>query len=495
MLLPSQQVLAGLDAEFGRLNLQLPSGEASASYAIATALQLLARREQGDVTAVRAQLQHLARRFDDAVAPVAGSPSLHNEIKQIQAAFQSTENAAGLQESEALWRNTLGLIESFASHLFAATDIDATTRTRIGLALNEWEIADLQGQLGQDDSAAKESSIDITAASLTAYLQDRFGDPALEITAFKPLPGGFGKQTFLFTVNGKEFSGDFVMRRDPPVPLFDNDCHRGNVEYQLIRAVYEAGFPAPEALWVDTEHKLLPGGDFIIMRRSPGVPGGSVFEAKGGIPASLAQTLAEILARLHALPPMAALSELTDSINAERWNLPLETCVRKYITDYQALYQNDAHLPSPALASLFGWLLSNVPDLPGKPVLLHGDIGFHNFLFDDGKLSAVLDWEFAHLGDPAEDLAYVRNTVGPALDWDDFMASYRAAGGIEVSAARLHFFQIWGQMRNICTANMAAAKFATGRVNDLKMVLLPHLYIPQFLSAAKGLIEQGYVGT
>jgi aminoglycoside phosphotransferase (APT) family kinase protein len=494
MLLPSQQVLAGLDAEFGRLNLQLPSGEASASYAIATALRLLAQREQGDVTAVRAQLDRLAQRFNEAVAPVAGTSALSDEIKQIQAAFQSTKDAAGLQESEGLWRNTLGLIESFASHLFAESDIDAATRTRIGLALNEWEIADLQGQLGQD-SAAKESNTDITAASLTAYLQHRFGDTALEITSFKPLPGGFGKQTFLFTVNGKDLDGDFVMRRDPPVPLFDNDCHRGNVEYELIRAVFEAGFPAPEALWVDTEHRILPGGDFIIMRRSPGAPGGSVFEAKGKIPARLAQTLAEIMARLHALPPMPALANLTDSINAERWNLPLDQCVRKYITDYQALYQNDAHLPSPALASLFGWLLSNVPDLPGKPVLLHGDIGFHNFLFDDGKLSAVLDWEFAHLGDPAEDLAYVRNTVGPALDWDDFMASYRAAGGIEVSAARLHFFQIWGQMRNICTANMAAAKFATGRVNDLKMVLLPHLYIPQFLSAAKGLIEQGSART
>jgi aminoglycoside phosphotransferase (APT) family kinase protein len=489
MLLPSQQVLAGLDAEFGRLNFQLAGGEASASYAITTALRLLGQREQGDVTAVRRQIEQLAARFNAAVAPVAANPALRDEIKVIEAAFEQAKNAATLQEIESLWRRALSLIESFATLLFAQTEIDAATRTRIGLALNEWEIADLQGQLGQG-AAANESNTDITAASLAAYLQNRFDDPGLEVTSFKPLPGGFGKQTFLFTVSARDMSGDFVMRRDPPVPLFDNDCHRGNVEYQLIRAVFEAGFPAPEALWVDTAHHLLPGGDFIIMRRSPGVPGGSVFEAKGKIPARLAQTLAEILARLHALPPMPVLAGLTDSINAERWNLSLDQCVRKYLTDYQTLYQNDAHLPSPALASLFGWLLSNVPELPGKPVLLHGDIGFHNFLFDDGKLSAVLDWEFAHLGDPAEDLAYVRNTVGPALDWEDFMASYRAAGGIEVSPARLHFFQVWGQMRNICTANMAAAKFATGRVNDLKMVLLPHLYIPQFLSAAKGLIEQ-----
>jgi aminoglycoside phosphotransferase len=51
------------------------------------------------------------------------------------------------------------------------------------------------------------------------------------------------------------------------------------------------------------------------------------------------------------------------------------------------------------------------PDLPGTgtgEVLVHGDFGPQNLLLDPSALAvtAVLDWEFAHLGDPVEDLAW-----------------------------------------------------------------------------------------
>jgi tRNA A-37 threonylcarbamoyl transferase component Bud32 len=45
---------------------------------------------------------------------------------------------------------------------------------------------------------------------------------------------------------------------------------------------------------------------------------------------------------------------------------------------------------------------------PGEgSVLVHGDFGPQNMLFDaSGHLAALVDWEFAHLGDPIEDLAW-----------------------------------------------------------------------------------------
>jgi aminoglycoside phosphotransferase (APT) family kinase protein len=40
-------------------------------------------------------------------------------------------------------------------------------------------------------------------------------------------------------------------------------------------------------------------------------------------------------------------------------------------------------------------------------VLVHGDFGPQNMLFAaTGQLAALVDWEFAHLGDPIEDLAW-----------------------------------------------------------------------------------------
>lgn len=48
-----------------------------------------------------------------------------------------------------------------------------------------------------------------------------------------------------------------------------------------------------------------------------------------------------------------------------------------------------------------------VPGLPGSgPVIVHGDFGPQNVLIQGGEVRALLDWEFAHLGHPVEDLAW-----------------------------------------------------------------------------------------
>lgn len=123
-------------------------------------------------------------------------------------------------------------------------------------------------------------------------------------------------------------------------------------------------------------------------------------------------------------------------------------------------------------------------------MLLHGDFGFHNFLFDHGQLSAVLDWEFAHIGDPAEELGYIRETIGNAIDWNRLIASYEAAGGEPVDAATLRFFRVWAHVRNAAASNLIAANFIAGLADDLKLAFLPHVHFPMFISAAQALIDE-----
>jgi aminoglycoside phosphotransferase len=78
---------------------------------------------------------------------------------------------------------------------------------------------------------------------------------------------------------------------------------------------------------------------------------------------------------------------------------------------------------------------SVIPELPGSgDVIVHGDFGPQNLLVDDDRISALVDWELAHRGEPIEDLAWAewivrmhhRDTVdaldelhrGAALDVD-----------------------------------------------------------------------------
>ena len=92
------------------------------------------------------------------------------------------------------------------------------------------------------------------------------------------------------------------------------------------------------------------------------------------------------------------------------------------------------------------WILSRLPE--NRPsVVVHGDLLPQNILcFEapDGWQVALIDWEFAEIGDPASDLAVVtrgdRKLMGIKNGLHLLMESYRHAGGIELSAddVRIH---------------------------------------------------------
>jgi aminoglycoside phosphotransferase (APT) family kinase protein len=92
------------------------------------------------------------------------------------------------------------------------------------------------------------------------------------------------------------------------------------------------------------------------------------------------------------------------------------------------------------------WILSCLPE--SRPsVVLHGDLLPQNILYyeaPDGWKIALIDWEFAEIGDPASDLAIVtrggRKLMGIKNGLHLLMESYRHAGGIEFSVAdvRIH---------------------------------------------------------
>ena len=429
MLIPADRVLDALVKEFDKLlPLLTDSGtDGSGAQAVAHALRLMQSRQAGDATALRTQFANLETALD-AAAPHLGSHA-RPQLQAIQALIATADEETGLAALEALWRDTLAAVETLIVAVNAAP-LSAANRQQTSKIFTAWEAGDLTTQMAApaaNNQANAPREVDITVETLSAYLRDRFNEPTLEVTNVIPLAGGFGKQTTIFAVQGSALSGEFVMRRD----LGDNaglgnDCHLIVREYPVIRAAYERGFPAPDALWLDTEHRLLPGGDFIIMRKSEGVIGGNFFGASTEIPADLADALADEMAKLHNLEPLRELGDLTDSIQTDLWDMDLATCVTRYIRNWYDFYLAESHIPSPAVTAIYGWLLDNVPQRPGKPSLLHGDIGFHNFLFHEGKMSALLDWEFAHLGDPAEELGYVKVTVGASLDWDRFMSRYQS---------------------------------------------------------------------
>ncbi|MET0627628.1 MAG: phosphotransferase family protein [Acidimicrobiia bacterium] len=89
-------------------------------------------------------------------------------------------------------------------------------------------------------------------------------------------------------------------------------------------------------------------------------------------------------------------------------------------------------------------LLGQIPDFDGEPVLVQGDTGPGNFMYDGDRVTAIIDWELAHLGDPMDDIAWLswRSTQH---GWPDFPArlrEYEATSGITVDADRVRYYRL-----------------------------------------------------
>lgn len=109
---------------------------------------------------------------------------------------------------------------------------------------------------------------------------------------------------------------------------------------------------------------------------------------------------------------------------------------------------NLAASPDPILLLALDWLERNVPPEDGPSVIVHGDAGPGNFLCADGKITALLDWELAHYGDPMEDLAgiWVRMLFNPFLPPREIFDVYERATGRKVDVERVRYFRLFFQL-------------------------------------------------
>ncbi|MFA1546067.1 phosphotransferase family protein [Actinomadura chokoriensis] len=157
-----------------------------------------------------------------------------------------------------------------------------------------------------------------------------------------------------------------------------------------------------------------------------------------------------ILAALHAVDPRrihptAPDAGLRDLLTAE-------------IDRWEALYRASASPADPLVELGLAWVRGNVPDASGPVVIVQGDTGPGNFLYEDGRVTAVLDWELAHLGDPHDDLAWVtlRAVQEPFTHIPDRLADYAAASGRSVDLDRVRYYRVLAELRILILAHRGA---------------------------------------
>lgn len=264
-------------------------------------------------------------------------------------------------------------------------------------------------------------------AGLTRALA-RVGLPAP--SALERLSGGANMESSRFTA-GTETC---ILRRAPSLEMMAGRPMDHAGEAALIRAARAAGVLAPEIL-VELEPEDEIGSGFI-MRAIPGTPDPNAILAVAD-PQVLIRDIARELAATHRTDPTGIPVPVMDTAQA------LADLKARFIS-----YGADR----PILALAVRWLEQNLPD-PVPPRLVHGDFRLGNLLVDDGRLSGVLDWELAHLGDPHEDIAFGCMTVWRFSRPDrpgygltsiaELVQAYEEAGGQAFDYDRFRFWTVY----------------------------------------------------
>lgn len=204
-------------------------------------------------------------------------------------------------------------------------------------------------------------------------------------------------------------------------------------EAKLLAGLERHGIPVPHTYGYSTEHKALLQ-DF--------VPGGVRFHHIAD-PEERDRTgddFMRVLAKLHRLTP--------DQLGLPRdeFHVPV-TPADHALHDlelWERTHFETIETPEPFMRFGVRWLHRNVPDRVLGTVIVQGDTGPGQFIFAEGKVRAIVDWEYAHWGCPMEDLAEIRQRE-LLYPFGDMMARYRVyeeAAGYTLDLPLIRYYTV-----------------------------------------------------
>ena len=298
-----------------------------------------------------------------------------------------------------------------------------------------------------------------TRERIEAYLAHRLPESRdLRIAAFKPLPGGFSKTTILIDTEDKHHGRRaMVVRIEPPISTIALVTQSLAVEYPIVELAYARGLPVAEPILLEPDADVL-GLPFCVFQKVAGENYGSVAGTSKPISDGIVHTIAELLARIGRMP-LSADDEAVRRTFLSHWvsKGTMREATRALIDYWLERGRIRGNDPSPTVTMAYDWLMANVPDFDGPPVLVHGDFGLHNVLFQDEKATALLDWEACYAGDPAGDLSNLLFATDGKLDRTLLLDSYHKAGGLPVTADRIAYFDVFNAYK-MTVAHLAPSK-------------------------------------
>jgi aminoglycoside phosphotransferase (APT) family kinase protein len=261
------------------------------------------------------------------------------------------------------------------------------------------------------------------------------------VTAFRPITGGYSRLSAVADVGWDDGATQRVVLRGDPAPgdgVFVSDR---DAEWRTLRALSRArAVPVARPRWYDATGEFF-GTKCIVFDFFAGRSLQDVLRQAGDDSAP-GRMFVDAVAQIHATP----LDALGDAVERPgSWD--------DYVDGVLELYRavdREVSESSPVLRYASALLVRHRP-APVPFTLVHGDCQPSNVLVAESGEHIVIDWEFAHIGDPREDLGYYSQIPMPPnvyhLDPQSFLARYREQTGLseeQVNPDTVQYFLVIG---------------------------------------------------
>lgn len=311
---------------------------------------------------------------------------------------------------------------------------------------------------------------DAATATLDATaLQTWLNDQDLTTTSLVVRPVSGGASNLIYFVQTDH--GAYALRRPP---LVSNDPTSNNLlrEISLLRALAGTNIPHTR-LVAACESADVIGAPFELLEWHAG------FTAKDPLPSPFDRDPSARQAMAFEL--VDALSTVSNAdwraIGLESFGKPegfLERQVDRWLGQLDRYRTRDIA----GLDDLAAWLRANTPTMQ-RAGLVHGDYQFINVMYDATlpvKLSAIVDWESATIGDPLLDLGWMLSswqepgepeTFATYIEWHDFpsrrLLAERYENATGLSVEKLGYYMALSMFKLGVIMEGAYTRFVKGR--------------------------------
>ena len=310
------------------------------------------------------------------------------------------------------------------------------------------------------------------------YFARKFESGDLEIKKAFQIMGGVSRLTWRFDVEWtKPAHGErsIILHLDLPSTLLDNGRQ---VEYEMYKAFWEIPeVPVPEPLFIEDSPEPL-GMPFLAVARAEGISRQSGIHRPEYSQSAdrMARQVFKILGKIAAadVDLMGFSGVLPRPAPDELWSFELDR--------WEKLIKDSDIGPLPITEMVIRKLRRNPPPAPSRLSVVHGDYHFGNWLYTPEGITAIIDWEMAHLGDPHEDLAWCclqnyRARSSPdkvmlVLEPEEAIRIWEESRGLKANREALRWWTLLAHVRATAFWAHAAHQFATNRSVTLDYAIL-----------------------